>query len=469
MAKVYTLISVHTEDCVNPQTDDVPLRLAEIASRFGCRLVPKVTTEKIRSLQRNGRQDVIEALKTQDVGFHMTNHSFPPTVPVYTQCMSWDEGVKEYERYERRGYEHWCHTFQRQASTYAPGTPSPFAFPVLRKWHISTYTCYDYVSMNGLPLHYMGILKTEWSGPNGLGIGFRVTEEGADKLLIKEFDRLYRRLYQQNGGLITIGSHELEWVTKDFWDVDNFRQGRLVLPEDLGPSETKSKAEIERGYDNFTALLRHIYQTPDSEIITSRELLNLYGDRIMGCTLSIDEIAELATQYIEEITFRPLRGQYVSAAEVFGLITSCLDIYFSTGSLPPSFPVKFYGGPSRSSQSTHRGPVTAALLRHTIVDVADYLNYWSRIPAEVRIGNDTLESGDYLSVISRALVELFRKGNVPHRIERIHTTVSCMEYAPVKATISTWPSFPPDFSDHNGVSLARLQCWSLKPAVTHSH
>ena len=132
MPPVRVLFSIHTEDCVNPATDDVPLRLADIAQRHGVKLVPKVTTEKLRALRRHGRDDVIAALKTQDVGFHMTNHSYPPTVPVYTQAMSWDEGLREYARVERAGYDEWKAVFGRDAPTYAQGTATPFAFPVLR-------------------------------------------------------------------------------------------------------------------------------------------------------------------------------------------------------------------------------------------------------------------------------------------------------------------------------------------------
>lgn len=465
MAKVYTLISVHTEDCINPETDDAPLRLAEICNRYGCQIVPKVTTEKIRSLKRNGRSDVIEALKTQDVGFHMTNHSFPPTAPVYTQNMSWDEGVREFERQERAGYEEWRETFEREAPTYAQGAPTPFAFPVLRKWGIPTYTCSSCVSLGGLPMHYMGILKQDWGPPNGFHLGFRVTEEGMGEEFIREFDEICERLHKGEGGLVSVSSHEVEWAARDFWDY-NFQQGRLVLPKDFKRAPIKPRKEIERGYENFETLLRHICELPDSEVISSRRLHDLYRDRLVGQELSTEEVVALADAMTEEITFQPVRGQYASAAEVFGLVVEALQSYFREGALPDAVKVKFYGGPPRSFETPGpQEPMGADVLAHVLADVSDYLSYHERVPAEAWRGNDAISAGDFLATICRALVTLHRSGELPGAMEIAKGNVTCTNYAPEKATVSTWPSFPPNFADHNGAALARLQCWALKPAV----
>jgi hypothetical protein len=465
VGKVYTLISVHTEDCVNPETDDVPLRLAQIANRHGCQVVPKVTTEKIRSLRRHGRQDVIEALKTQDVGFHMTNHSFPPTVPVYTQRMSWDEGVREYERQERAGYDEWRATFERDAPTYAQGVATPFAFPVLRRWGIPTYTCSSCVSLGGLPMHYQGIVKQDWGPPNGFHLGFRVTEPGMAETLRREFDAIYRRLHRGAGGLVSVSSHEVEWATHEFWD-ENFRQGKLVLPKDFRRARVKTPQEMERGLKAFDRLVGHIQALPDSAVISARKLYELYRDRLVGERLSMSEVAALAEAVAEEITFQPVRGQHASAAEVFGLVVSALARYFRTGRLPKSVRVRFLGGPPRADETARRqGPMTPEVFAHVLADVEDALRFYQRIPAEAWRGNEAIATGDFLATAARLLVSVHRNGEAPKTIKLARGHVTCLDYAPERAEVSTWPSFPPGFADHNGVALARLQCWTLKPAV----
>jgi len=465
VAKVYTLISVHTEDCINPETDEVPLRLAQIANRHGCQIVPKVTTEKIRSLRRNGRSDVIEALKTQDVGFHMTNHSFPPTAPVYNQNASWDEGVREFERRERDGYDEWRATFGRDAPTYAQGVETPFAFPVLRQWGIPTYTCSSCVSLGGFPMHYMGILKQDWGPPNGFHLGFQITEPGMAEQFVGQFDAIYHRLHQAEGGLVSISSHEVEWATHEFWDA-NFRQGKLVLPRDFRRAPIKTQEELERGLRTFETLLEHVRALPDSEVISSSRLRDLYGDRLAGQELTMSEVAALAEAMAEEITFQPVRGQHASAAEVFGLVVSALDHYFRLGSLPDTVRVSFLGGPPRSADTSRpQQPMGPDILAHVLTDVADYLTFHQRAPAEVWRGNDPISTGDFLATASRALVTLRRTGEVPSSIEIAQGNVTCMGYVPERASVSTWPSFPPGFADDNGVAFARLQCWTLKPAA----
>ncbi len=48
-----------TEDFVNPETDDAPLRIAKLMEKHGIRVVFKIVGEKLRALKRNGREDVI--------------------------------------------------------------------------------------------------------------------------------------------------------------------------------------------------------------------------------------------------------------------------------------------------------------------------------------------------------------------------------------------------------------------------
>lgn len=465
MPEVTTLISVHTEDCINPETDDVPLRLADVCRRGNCQAVFKVTTEKIRSLRRNGREDVLEAIETQDLGFHMTNHSFPPTVPVYTQAMGWDEGVRAFERAERQGYEEWKATFGRGAGTYTHGTPTPFAFPALRKWGIPTYTWTCYADLGGAPLHYMGLLMLPASGPNWMHLGFGVGNEGAGVRFCEQFGVIYERLRAHGGGTAHISAHECEWAMRMFWD-ENFRQGRLVLPGDLRRGQPKPSDEIERGYRNFGQLVEHVLGLPDSRIVTAGEFHKLYHDRLIGAELRPDEVLALAEAATEEITFQALRGQYVSAAESFGVLTEALAHVLRHGSLPQSVRVRYYDGPPRFAETAvGLGALTPAVLGHVLADVTDYLAFEGRVPAEAWVGNEPAAPADLLATTARALLAVARRGELPDRIPLARGNLTCLRYAPEEASVSTWPAFPPDFADENGVRMSRLQCWTLKPAV----
>jgi len=100
-----------------------------------------------------------------------------------------------------------------------------------------------------------------------------------------------------------------------------------------------------------------------------------------------------------------------------------------------------------------------------LADVADYLQFEGRVPAEVWLGNYPLCPGDFLATMCKALIALCRAGELPDMIQLARGNVTCTNYAPEAAQVSTWPAFPPDFADHNGVAMARLQCWTIKPAV----
>jgi len=209
--------------------------------------------------------------------------------------------------------------------------------------------------LTGCPNHYQGLLKQGWGAPNGFHLGFRVTEEGMDRQLIGEFDGIHQRLRTEGGGILSVSSHEVEWITRGFWD-ENFRQGKLVLPQDLRPAaldrdDSPGGAADRRGPPAHAGRRRRLPGLPRA---------------------------------------RPRRGLARERSDL---------------------------------------------------------------------------DADFLATISRALVTLHRTGELPNRLEIARGNVSCTRYAPAEASVSTWPAFPPDFADHNGVAFARLQCWTLKPTV----
>src|SRR5205814_3099375 len=104
-AKVYVILWFDTEDYILPASDDAALHVADWLSREGIRATFKVVGEKARTLERRGRQDVIDALKKHEIGFHANWHSTQPSPAMYLSTLGWDEGVAEFERREGRGID----------------------------------------------------------------------------------------------------------------------------------------------------------------------------------------------------------------------------------------------------------------------------------------------------------------------------------------------------------------------------
>src|SRR5438874_10930011 len=93
---VYVILWFDTEDYLLPADDDATKRLCEMLTERGIRATFKVVGEKARVLERRGRQDVIEALKRHDIGFHSNFHSVHPTPTEYLAECGWLDGIAEF-------------------------------------------------------------------------------------------------------------------------------------------------------------------------------------------------------------------------------------------------------------------------------------------------------------------------------------------------------------------------------------
>src|SRR5881275_2684401 len=103
--KVYVILWFDTEDYILPASDDAALRVADFLTREKVRATFKVVGEKARTLERRGRDDVIAALKKHEIGYHSNFHSVQPSPAMYLSTLGWDEGVAEFDRRERQGFD----------------------------------------------------------------------------------------------------------------------------------------------------------------------------------------------------------------------------------------------------------------------------------------------------------------------------------------------------------------------------
>src|SRR5262249_39657678 len=65
--RVYVILWFDTEDYVLPASDDAALQVADFLAREKVRATFKVVGEKVRTLERRGRFDVIAALKQHEI------------------------------------------------------------------------------------------------------------------------------------------------------------------------------------------------------------------------------------------------------------------------------------------------------------------------------------------------------------------------------------------------------------------
>src|SRR6185437_3172738 len=100
---VKVILWFDTEDYMLPADDDCDKRLAEMLTERHIRATFKVVGEKARVLEKRGRQDVIDAMRHHDIGYHSNFHSVHPAPTEYLNHFGFLDGVDEFVRREARG------------------------------------------------------------------------------------------------------------------------------------------------------------------------------------------------------------------------------------------------------------------------------------------------------------------------------------------------------------------------------
>jgi hypothetical protein len=467
-ARVYVLLWFDTEDYLLPASDDAALRLANWLSGEGIRATFKVVGEKARTLERRGRTDVIAALKKHEIGYHSNFHSTQPSPAMYLSDLGWDEGVAEFDRRERPGFDDVTRIFGQAPTCYGqPGSSwGPQSFGALRRWGIPVYLdAGRHVGLNGKP-HYYGGLLTLYQLDHVL----RVDLKGGPDALPQAEDRFAaarRALLADGGGVVSIYYHPCEFVHKEFWDGVNFRHGANPPREQWRPPPAKSPAESRAAYELFENYVRFIKRFAEVRFVTASEAAALYRDQARGHRFTPAEVRAVAAAVGSDVSFQTHGGMTLAASEVLALLNDALLARIGQGDKTAVKLTTTPDGPSSPAPPLAQ-PVTTdwSQFTRTAADVSDYLRRHGRVPSTVWLGSTAVPPEAYLSAVARAVVDLIDGKPAPATVELQPARLAAAKYvADDDPKLWGWVIFPPGFRAPSLMELARREAWTLKPAV----
>ena len=460
---VYVVLWFDTEDYILPASDDAALRVADWLHKEGIRATFKVVGEKARTLEKRGRTDVIDALKKHEIGYHSNFHSTQPSPAMYLSALGWDEGVAEFDRRERPGFDDLTRIFGRPPTCYGqPGSSwGPQSFGAMRQWGMPVYLdAGRHVSLDGRPHYYGGIftlyqlthtLRTSLGGDRDL------------KLAEDKFVEARTKLLAEGGGVVSIFYHPCEFVHKQFWDGVNFSKGANPPREKWQLPPTKTDAESKLAYDTFDSYIRFIKRFNDVKFVTATEALAIYRDQAVGREFGADEIKTIAARVGTEITFQTRDGSTLAPSEILYLLNTFLV---------ENKPVKLGGtpfGPSNPALNMAQVVTTdASQFTRTAGDVAEYLRKHGKVPSTVWLGSAAISPEAYLSALARVVGEVADGKPVPEKIDVLPAKLAAAKHiAQDDASLWGWVIFPPNFRAPAMMELAKRQAWTLKPAILH--
>ncbi|MFN0086587.1 MAG: polysaccharide deacetylase family protein [Blastocatellia bacterium] len=470
-APVYVTLWFDTEDYVLPESDDAAKRLAETLTRLGVRATFKVVGEKARVLETRGRGDVIAALGKHEIGYHSNTHSMQPTIAVYLQHAGWEDGAAEFQRREVSGVRDIERIFGVTPICYGqPGAAwAPQTYPALKQMGIGMYLDEsDHVGIDEQPFYYGGMLNVTRMRSNVVRMELKGGESLAEGKA--KFTAALRRLQSRGGGTISIYYHPCEWVHTEFWDGVNFSRGANPPRSEWRLPRTRPAVETEKAFADFEQYVRFIQAQPDARFVTAADLMKLYEDRATARAFSAVEVLKLAESARVEIGFQRREDYSLSGADLFSILNEAMTEYVERSALPATVRPKLLFGPARGFVPPAGGVRPASLpwpaFAASVREVAVICRATGRLPSEIWIGVDSLSPQDYLATLAGAIETVAASKAPPSHVTVREGRFTADRFvAEDSPRLWGWVIFPEGFHAPKIMEHARLQAWTLKPAI----
>jgi len=442
-----------------------------------------VVGEKARVLERRGRRDVIAALKKHDIGYHANYHSVHPTPSEYLADCGLLDGMAEFVRREGGGATDVRRIFgvKTLACYGQPGSSwASQAVAALSQIGVAPHgvPCYvdegEHVGLDQRPFWYAGALNVYHMGQN-----YTRMELHDPAALAPAKERVSaiaeRLLGEKRGGLISIFYHPCEWVHVEFWDAANFRRGANPPREQWKAPRQRPAEETEAAFQRFGEYLDYIRSIPEVRFVTASDLPLIYPDAVRSTGVSEKDLAEIASRLTAPgatgIDFQVIEDRSYSTADQFEILTEAMAQLIAGSK--PRFPLKVTGllGPDNASLArTDRTNLDWAAFRDATLDALNFIETEHRVPSHVFVGAEPVPPADFLVALAATYDFCRRNRRLP--IAEGVALPKNVELTPARYIAQDTPELFGGWIIHKEgfrapkiLEVARLQTWTLKPAI----
>lgn len=466
---VYVVLWFDTEDYVLPQSDDAAKRIAEFLTSQGVHATFKVVGEKARTLERRHREDVITALDKHAIAYHSNYHSWRASPAEFEEPLDWQDGVAEFIRREQPGVKDIQRIFGVVPTAYGqPGSSwCPEAQPAMRKMGIHVYLDDgEQIGLDGKPFWYGGVLNIfdmKYIGD------FRPNNDWTNIEEVKaNFKKAYTALTQSGGGVLSIYFHPCEFIHKEFWDAVNFSHGAEPARSEWKLPPVKTPEEQARSFAFLEQFVEYMKTLP-VQFVTAPETLKLYPDAAQTRPFSRQELSEIARNVRPAVSFQVYEDYDLSASEVLWLLNAYVSRVIDKA---PSQYIELQEtplGPSSDSTSVAMAGETKVpwyQFQWAVQEVDGALRQNAQVPTVVWVGGNPYSPASYLVALAQVAGGLLEGNQPPQQVTLAPAQLDAAKYvAKNTPQVWSWPIFRPGFNGQHLLDLARLQAWTLKPAL----
>jgi hypothetical protein len=460
----YVTVVFDVEDYISPvadSVDEIPLWLAETMTEVGVTGTFFVIGEKARSLEERGRQDVIAAMASHDIGSHTNLGSIHPTVTEILEYADWDQGVQAMLQNESVGFDELERIFNVPVSTLARhgGSYGPqlvYALGQMGKGYV-----YSPVQ---LPDKHAVWFCNSLNFHGDYGAFDDVYYK--DELFNPVFDNLKKNFQSDIEGLDMISffaCHPTKVRAEQFWDF-NFYEGANPDRDSLKSPTLRPAESMLTARKNFKRLMQFLKDQEDIEVVTISELMEKFSyqpDFISRKDLlKIAEKVGSARQVVYDDVYAP--------SEVFAALTQSLLEYRQNGKIPVKLNREAPLGPMEMPpETTEISMVSMEQVFELAAASMDIIRNQGHLPSKLMVVEGSIGTGSLLHLFSSTYLDLAGKepgdsykvipfDAYPKELEEI--IISEVE------GYKDWIVHRTDLDMSNLADLTRMQLWTLKPA-----
>jgi hypothetical protein len=385
------------------------------------------------------------------------------------------DGADEFARHECQGAADVRRIFARdRLSCYGQPGSSWASQAIIALPQISIAPVYvdegRHVGLDGKPFWYAGSLNVYNMGPNFTRMKLHEDDlESANA----HVDEIIHRLEAEGGGLVSIMYHPCEFVHEKFWDAVNFARGANPPPDEWKLPPQRPAEETEKAFERFGKYIDHI-KSLGVHFVTASDLPTIYDDRAHKEGITEAELSDIAKRLADEktigIDYQVLGDKSLSPADQFELLTARVGEVIE-GKVDNN-PLVVHGliGPDSSPGSIAASGATISwpAFCAAVADLRDYLRVHHRVPPRVFIGPDSVAPADFLRGLAAAYQFEHEHGKPLQdgvRMGKHFDVLTERHVAENSPALFEWKIHREGFVPLRIMDVARLQAWTLKPAL----
>ncbi|MCC6444187.1 MAG: hypothetical protein IT210_12130 [Armatimonadetes bacterium] len=442
-------IMMDVEDLITEESDDASLWIAQMIHEEGLTASFYVVGEKARLWERRGRQDVIEAFKKHDIGFHSTWHSIHPTTAEICQDKDFLSGIEALWEREREGWQDAekifgrpLHGWGRTGSSWGPSISGLMG---------RMGRCYVYspVALNGY---------NAWWFTNCLQLTPQIGGYDDAYADDAQFESCLGDLESAMAGADASGAaflgvflgHPTKIVHQEFWDGVNFSSGANPPSDEWKRPRPKPAEALPTIQKNFRRMLRAITRSGHATVGTSDLVRRLCAHKPF---MSQAELEDICGQMSREE--RVLFTRDFTAGEILCALCQAAQ------APAKRYPRRANLGPNAMPPVAERTAFDAADIRAAAGQLSASLDETGCLPPAVSVQGAPVGIGTYAIALAKALLGADRvtaPAEMPYPLEA--ETVA----NDVNRQVPGWIIHPSDLKMETILLHTRLQCWTLKPA-----